>query len=127
MYLLLRDEKVKVQITPLKLRLNKEKDAVIDIRTVLKHQTIMENKAQNPDQEMQVEAEEGKKKKKKKQNEEPSYRVFVELNSYFIRVDDDELATNILLYLFQFDWEKVSLAMKKISELLPKMITKPFF
>jgi len=70
----------------------------------------------------------GKKKKKTREEKiEAPYRIFIELNSYFYRINDDDLAVGILESLFTFNWPEMTRLMQKVHSFLPQGPTQAFF
>jgi len=146
-YNILRDEKMKLQITPLKFSLNKEKDSVITSSRIQQHKQLLkeqqEREAENTKNntaEMEIDKDESsddednknfrKKKRERKERKEKieaPYRIFIELNSYFYRINDDDLAVRILETLFTFNWPEMTRLMQKVHSFLPQEPTEPFF
>jgi len=139
-YTILRDEKMKIQITPLKFSLNREKDSVVTASRVQLHTRLLKEQKEKEKitgAQLEIDNDESSddedsrnfrpNRKEKKEKIEIPYRMFIELNSYFYRINDDDLAVGILESLFTFNWPEMSRLMQKVHSFLPSEPTQSFF
>lgn len=111
---ILRDERLSFQISPLPFRLNFERDCVISLKKILLHETRMATQSD-------AEGEHHKTR------EEVPFSIFIVLNEYFYRIDDDEICVLLLKSFFAFDWKMLFEIMQLIHQALPQQLTTTFF
>jgi hypothetical protein len=104
---ILRDERLSFQISPLPFRLNFERDCVISLKKILLHETRMATQSD-------AEGEHHKTR------EEVPFSIFIVLNEYFYRIDDDEICVLLLKSFFAFDWKMLFEIMQLIHQALPQ-------